>query len=135
MEVREILGLDVGMKRTGIARASNVARLAEPLVTVPTKDTAKKLAELNKAGQVEAVAIGLPRNLKNEDTDQTKWVRQWVDELKNKTDLPLYWQDEALSTVEAEAAKGVKKGDKDSLSAAVILQDFLNTPEAGRVMC
>ena len=132
----QYLGLDLGLKRTGIARASEMARIAEPLITVPTPDVAKKLKELIEEYNVGAIVVGLPRNLHGNSTQQTNWVRDWVDHIKKKFDTTFYWQDEVLSTHIAEARKlSYKKvHDIDSLAAAVILQDFLDTPEANRMV-
>jgi putative Holliday junction resolvase len=137
VEIKEYLGLDVGLKRTGIARASDAARLAEPLLTVATADILTTLKELIKEHGVSAIVIGLPRNLSGSDTKQTSWVRDFVINAKNKIDLPFYWQDEALTSRIAEAKKAVHKHahDVDSLAAAIILQDFLETPEADWVIC
>ncbi|MBI2008024.1 Holliday junction resolvase RuvX, partial [Candidatus Saccharibacteria bacterium] len=71
MEAKEILGIDLGAERTGIARASNVARLAEPLMSVPTKDAISTIRKYTSEHKVEAIAIGLPRNLSGEETKQT----------------------------------------------------------------
>jgi putative Holliday junction resolvase len=132
------LGLDVGLKRTGIARASGAARLSEPLTTVATTSVLKTIKDLAEEYNISAVVVGLPRNLHGYSTQQTNWVREWVVNAKNKIDLPFYWQDEVLTTRIAEAKKltyGKKVHDVDSLAAAIILQDFLDTPEANRVIC
>jgi putative Holliday junction resolvase len=134
---KQYIALDVGLKRTGIARASEIARLAEPLRTVPTTEVLKVLKDLIEEYNVSAVVVGLPRNLQGNNTQQTNWVRDWVDHAKAKLDLPFYWQDEVLSSKIAEAKKQSykKPHDIDSLAAAVILQDFLQTPEASRMVC
>jgi putative Holliday junction resolvase len=136
VETKEVLGLDVGGKQTGIARASNVARLAEPLRTVPTKDAIDILKKYIGEYQVEAIAVGLPRNLKGEDTKQTLWVREWADKAKQDLGAPLYLQDEALTSIQARL-KGSElnnKADEHSLSAAIILQDFLDSAETDRMV-
>ncbi len=136
MEAKEVLGLDVGLKRTGIARASNVARISEPLMSVKTDDLISELEKYSNKHKVEAIAVGLPRNLKGDDTQQTKWVRGWVDKIKSGLKAPLYWQDEALTSIKAdELIKIHQKADRDSISAAIILQDFLEMPETERKMC
>jgi putative Holliday junction resolvase len=134
---KQYLGLDVGLKRTGIARASEAARLAEPLITVPTAEVLKTLKDLVEEYNISAVVVGLPRNLQGNSTQQTNWVRDWVTHAKSKIELPFYWQDEVLSTKIAEAKKLSFKHlhDVDSLAAAIILQDFLETPEANRMIC
>jgi putative Holliday junction resolvase len=137
VEVNQYLALDVGLKRTGIARGSDAARLAEPLRTVATTEVLNTLKNLAEEYNVSAIVVGLPRNLHGNSTQQTNWVRDWVMKLKRKIDLPFYWQDEVLTTRIAEAKKlSYKKvHDIDSLAAAIILQDFLDTPQADRVMC
>jgi putative transcription antitermination factor YqgF len=119
-----------------MARASNVARLAEPLPSVSTKEAIRTLKKYTTEHKVEAIAIGLPRNLAGDDTQQTRWVRVWVDKAKSQISTPLYWQDEALTSVKAEEMKPkIKNSDIDSVSAAIILQDFLDTTETERVVC
>jgi putative Holliday junction resolvase len=134
---KQYLGLDVGLKRTGIARASDMARLSEPLKTVATSEVIKVIKDLIEEYNVSAIVVGLPRNLHGNSTQQTNWVREWVHHAKSKIDLPFYWQDEVLSTRIAEAKKlDLKKvHDVDSLAAAIILQDFVDTPEANRMIC
>jgi putative Holliday junction resolvase len=136
VEAKQYLALDVGLKRTGIARGSEAARLAEPLRTIATSEVTKALKDLIEEYNVSAIVVGLPRNLRGNSTQQTNWVRDWVVGAKRKIDMPFYWQDEVLTTQIAEAKKlSYKKvHDVDSLAAAVILQDFLDTPEADRVM-
>ena len=135
MEAKEILALDVGGKRTGIARASNVARLAEPLMSVSTEQAVSTLKKYLSEHEVEAMVVGLPRNLSGEDTEQTGWIREWVDEAKPKISLPVYWQDEALTSRKAKSYELRAKSsfDEHALAAAIILQDFLDSAEADRI--
>lgn len=137
MEAKELLGLDVGRASSGIARASSVAKLAEPLMSIETSKLADCLHKLVAEGGVGAIIVGLPRNLKGEDTPQTTWVREWVSDIKDKFDIPFFWQDEALTTQKAESLKLKAKShiDEHGLAAAIILQDFLDSPEAERTAC
>jgi putative Holliday junction resolvase len=135
----QLLGLDIGKVRSGIARASSLARLAEPLMTVETANLIETLEELIKEHNYSVVVVGLPRNLQGDETPQTEWVRHWTDKAKKKLATEFYWQDEALTTKMAEAhqlanGRQIAEGT-DALAAAIILQDFLDTPEANRVGC
>jgi len=125
MKPREILGLDLGEVRTGVARGNATAGLAEPLAVIPTKDILRELDKLVAEKGVSEVVIGLPRNLEGQDTAQTTWVREWVAGAKAKIKPPIFWQDEALTSRSA--------GGDDAKAAALILQDFLDTPEKERV--
>lgn len=137
MDTKQLLALDIGAARTGIARASAVARLPEPLETVETGKLLPRLEEIIKQQPTGLIVVGLPRSLEGKDTKQTQWVRSWVTDAKDRIDLPFYYQDEALTThlAEAQAAAHKKPADADSLAAAIILQDFLDTPEPERVIC
>ena len=131
----EILALDVGAKRVGIARASMQARLAQPLRTVKTDKAIEELRKIVKENQVVMIVAGLPRNLSGEDTQQTRWVRDWVTQAKTKLGLPFYWQDEALTSQIVESQKSkVKSLDVDAEAAAIILEDFLAADKNNRVL-
>lgn len=136
MNPKDFIGLDVGEVRTGLARASALARLAEPLKTVPTGEALGELKKLADQG-VSGIVVGLPRGIDGQETEQTAWVRQWVDETKKLVEATFYWQDEALTSklAEAEALKSGKIKEADSLAAQIILQDFLDSPENMRVVC
>lgn len=133
----QLLGLDVGQSRIGVARASSMARLAEPLMTIKTPQAISDIQKLIKEYGATTLVVGLPRGLNGHDTPQTNWVRDWVVKAKAKIDTPMYWQDEALTSHLAEAKSQTAKHpqDTDALAAAIILQDFLDTPEADRVIC
>lgn len=130
------IGIDAGKARVGFAVGSEEARLANARFTVPAVDAKERLKELIKEEEAVGVVVGLPRNLSGNDTPQTAWVRSWVETLKSEITIPIYAQDEALSTKLAEAkAMGAKKDlDIDALAAAIILQDFLDSTETERVV-
>lgn len=136
MEASEFIGLDVGKARTGFARGSNLARLAEAMKTLPTDEALAELKKLAEAG-LAGVVVGLPRSLNGDETEQTAWVRAWVDEAKKHVPATFYWQDEALTSklAEARSLAGGKVEDIDALAAQIILQDFLDSPESTRVIC
>lgn len=80
------------------------------------------------------LVIGLPRGMQSQETDQTRYVRDFVSQLKKVVRIPLYWQDEALTSQKAEAElaarkKPYSKGDVDALAATYILDDFLQSPQ------
>jgi putative Holliday junction resolvase len=125
----EIIGLDIGSARIGIARGSGVAKIAEALKTVPAGNAIEEIKKLNP----DIIVVGLPRSLDGNETDQTAYVRDWVRSAVKQIDKPFYWQDEALTT-QAAAASSDLAGD-DAAAAAVILQDFLDTPKDRRVRC
>lgn len=133
----ELIGIDIGQRHTGLARASSLVRLVEPLESIMTDELINRLKEITLTAKVEAIVIGLPRNLESDDTEQTRWVRQFTTQLKEQIGVPLFWQDEALTSQKAEGLKQRigKRFDDHALAAAIILQDWIDTPEAERVRC
>lgn len=132
-----ILALDVGQKRIGVAVASNETRLARPLTTIIRSDSvAGEITALVAEHQASGVVIGLPRGLDGQETEQTRLVKEFGGMLEQGLDLPIYWQDEAVTSRQAEAelqsrGKPYQKSDIDSLSATYILEDFIQDhPEA-----
>jgi putative holliday junction resolvase len=126
------LALDVGAVRIGLAIASDQARLPRPLMAL---DAGEMLwTELDKViaqEEIGIIIVGLPRNLSGDATDQTRIVEAFVSQLKKHYDLPIYLQDEALTSRQAEeelrqTGRPYTKGDIDALAATYILTDFLH---------
>jgi len=126
-----VLALDVGAKRIGVAIANAMARIASPLTTLDaTQTTAEGIAMLVDEHKAIALCIGLPRGLDGQETDQTRAVRAFADEVRKKVSVAVYLQDEAVTSRQAEAelqarGKPYVKGDIDALAATYILEDFL----------
>lgn len=132
MQPGQIIGLDIGQKRTGVARASLAAKLAEPLTVIDTDQLPARLKEIIEQYTPQTIVVGLPRGLENQETQQTTWVRQYVEELKKEfPDIEFCWQDEALTTVSAETGQAKNTTDVDAAAASIILQDFLDTQIRG----
>lgn len=131
-KVQEFLGVDVGSVRVGLARGNSAARLAEPLKTVPADKALDELKKLASENSAAGIVVGLPRGLDGSETAQTDFVRNWVNTVKPTIGLPFYWQDEALTSRQAEESKDSSAGT-DAAAAAIILQDFLDGRENDRV--
>ena len=131
MGINTILGLDIGEKRVGIARVNLIARLPEPLTTLTNDDSFDaSFRQLVDEHQPDALVVGLPRNLQGEETAQSVFSREFSKKYLENLGLPVIFQDETLSSKEAESRLGtamVKKGDIDAMAAAVILEDYLQT--------
>jgi putative Holliday junction resolvase len=125
-----LIALDYGGVRIGVARANLATRLPKPLLTlVNDEQLMNNLRDLAKREKVAAFVVGLPRNLSGEDTEQTRIVRQFADQLAT-LGLPIYLQDETGTSQQAETElrqrrKPYTKGDIDALAACLILEDYL----------
>jgi putative Holliday junction resolvase len=126
-----VVALDVGTRRIGVAVANNIARIARPLTTITNEEGVMlTIRQLLDAEDACAVVVGLPRGLDGQETQQTALVEQFVGKMKEIVHLPVYFQDEALTSRKAEAEldsrhKPYQKGEIDALAAAYILEDFL----------
>lgn len=123
-----ILAIDYGSKRVGLARATSEAKLASPLKTIQNSEQLlSEITEVAKTEAAEQLVVGLPRGLEGQETAQTGLVRAFSKQLAEYTGLPVALQDEALTSHEAEKQlKEGKKGDVDSLAAAITLDDYLS---------
>lgn len=126
-----ILALDVGERRIGVAVASMAARLASPLTTLAGGESSiSEIKSLIRQHNTAVLVVGLPRGLDGQHTRQTMAVEEFKSALEHQVDIPVYWQDEALTSKQAEAeldgrGKPYKKEDIDALSANYILEDFM----------
>ena len=134
MTINNILSLDVGEKRIGVARAGVVALLAQPQTTLLNDALVfNNIARLTEELQVSEVIVGLPRNINDEDTEQTRYIKRFADSLKSEVDsIIIHFQDEANTSQKAKAElqernKPYEKADIDALAATYILQDFIDT--------
>lgn len=126
-----IIALDVGDRRIGVALANAQARIASPLTTlIRGESTTHDIQALIDEHAAMALVVGLPRGLDGQNTQQTMAVEEFKSELERSLAIPVYWQDEALTSRQAESelrdrGKPYKKEDIDSLSATYILEDFM----------
>lgn len=128
-QTKSAAALDVGDKRIGVSLATLVARLPQPHGVIANNEQAySNVKKLIEEHNVSLLVIGLPRGLDGQETAQTEQVRQFVDQLKKMVDLPIHWQDEALTSRQAHAEleqKGLyNKEAVDALAATYILSDF-----------
>ena len=129
MAINNVLGLDIGESKTGVARVNMIARLPQVVATLKNDNNfITEITKIIKEENIDAMVIGLPRNMNGEETAQTKYVRDYVDNYLKSLNLPIFFQDETLSSKAAEvrlAGSGYKKTDIDSMAAVVILEDYL----------
>jgi putative holliday junction resolvase len=124
-----LLALDVGARRVGVALAADGLAMARSLPTLLNDDTLfPALKAMVDTHDITAFVVGLPRNMQGEETAQTVTVREFVKELEAQFGLPVHYQDEALTSVQAEtvlAHTPHTKADIDSMAAQTILNDYL----------
>ena len=137
------LCIDSGERRIGLAVGTQETALAFPRPPIDTRECADPIDLIVKTAEeerVDAVVIGWPLYPNGNLSAKTEAVTAFAQRLAERTSLPLFRHDEAYSTVIAKERtahfstkrKKEKKGDLDSAAATVILQEFLEFPEAQR---
>lgn len=128
-EVLELLAVDLGDKRTGLARANTIAKIPEPLpaLTLQGLTLQKEIAAIAGEQGSNRILVGLPLSLSSSaDSAQTAKCRAFATELAKYTTLPIELVDEALSTAGADKWRvRYPKADEDSLAACVILERYM----------
>jgi putative holliday junction resolvase len=132
-----LMAVDYGMKRTGLAVTDSLRIIATALETVPTSELLAFITAYAKREQVDEFVVGMPKTLKNEDSETAPFVRVFIEELKKIfPDKPVHLADERFTSRMAMRAMidgGMKKKDRrvkgnvDKISATIILQSFMES--------
>ena len=128
----KLIGLDVGTKRIGVAKADSSTKIAVPegFVNVNGQEFAE-IARIARMYSTSTFVVGLPRNNSGEETKQSIYARNFARQLAMSIpNTRIYFEDESLTSVEAEnrlkeRKKKYQKGEIDAEAASIILQDFL----------
>lgn len=130
-----VLAIDLGEKRVGVAISDalsiSITRL-RALRRTSWKQMLRSVGELVQRFDAQTVVIGLPLRLNGSTGDAATDVRATAMKFARSLSVPVYLQDERLSSVEAEQnlrQDGHRANEisdlVDSEAAAVILRDFL----------
>ena len=130
------LGIDVGKARIGVARSDPDGMLATPVETVPRAvgDPIARITELAAEYSVVELVVGLPLNLKGDETLSTVDAREFAGALAAASDVPVRMVDERLSTVSANSvlrdagrSQRSSRNIVDQVAAVVLLQHAIDT--------
>jgi putative Holliday junction resolvase len=137
----KLLGLDLGTKTIGVAISDGMRYSATPLETIKrTKFTedANRLLELIKENNAVGLVLGLPLNMDGSEGPRVQSTRAFARNLAQKTDLPIAFWDERLSTaavtrtlLEADVRRNKRAEVVDKLAASYILQGALERLRRG----
>mgnify|MGYP002271087077 CR=1 FL=1 len=131
-----IMAIDYGDARTGVAISDPTGLLAGYTTVIQSRKegvVAEELARLAKEHSVDELVMGFPRNMDGTEGPRAELYRAFAARLEEVCGLkPVLW-DERRTTVSAAAILadndtfGAKRKERlDSVSAAVILESFLN---------
>ncbi|MGO5472641.1 Holliday junction resolvase RuvX [Streptococcus hyointestinalis] len=134
-----IMGLDVGSKTVGVAISDPLGFTAQGVEIIKIDEEAgefgfERLAELVKEYKVDKVVVGLPKNMNNTSGPRVEASQSYGEKIKELFQLPVDYQDERLTTVQAErmlveqadVSRNKRKKVIDKLAAQLILQNYLD---------
>lgn len=136
-----ILAVDYGSKRTGLAVTDPLRIIATALETVPSADLMPYLTAYAARESIDEFVVGMPKTLKNEDSQNAPLVRVFVEKLKAAfPGKPVHLVDERFTSSLARHAmleSGASRKDRrdkanvDKISAVIILQSFMSAVRPG----
>ena len=142
-QMKRALGIDLGDVRVGVAISDELKFLAHPLETIDVRKTAAlpRICELVAARDVDAIVVGLPRNMDGSRGPAAEKATKFTDELRAALagkDVQIISLDERLTTVSAQRSlreAGRKAHEQKSIidqaAAQVILQSWLDAQAGG----
>ncbi len=130
-----IIAFDIGDKRIGIAISDPFNEMALPVETYWRKGFEKDidyLIKIAKEKYAETIVCGLPLNFDGSESEQTVKTREFIERLKQKTDITVVTADERFSTmqarrvlIEGDVRREKRKDVIDKIAACYILEDYL----------
>ena len=131
-----VLAIDHGTVRIGLAISDELKMIAQPLEFIPAEPFSgflDRLKELLRKYEVELILLGMPRNMDGSYGEASIKVKEFEAVLKNTITAPVKTWDERLTSVQANRAltqgrakKKKKRLNVDSMSAAILLQSYLD---------
>lgn len=132
-----LLAIDYGRRRCGIAVTDPMRIIAKGLTTVPTSGLIDFIRNYISGEPVDAVIVGLPRDVHGRESDSMRYIRPGIGRLSAALpELKVIFFDERFTSVIAHRSmiesgmKKMQRRDKavvDTMAAAIILNDFLQS--------
>lgn len=139
-----IIGIDYGRKRTGLAVSDPLGIFASALETVHSAKIIEYIKNYARNETIVRFVVGYPKNLDNRPAEAAKDVDAFLPLLRKAfPDIPVTLEDERFTSVLAHRAMidgGMKASDRrdkdnvDKISAAIILQSYLDRSSSGTSM-
>lgn len=132
-----LLGLDPGAKSVGVAVSDSLRMIATPLEMIPRgrklRPSLERLFEIYDDRACAGLIVGLPLNLDGSSGPRVQAAKALVHNILNHRDIALAFQDERLSSAEAERvmidadlSRARRAEAIDASAAAIILQTALD---------
>ena len=131
------LGLDLGSRTLGVAVSDKTGIIASSLKVIRHDEEYDRLIEdvknLVLELEIDAIVLGFPKNMNNTIGPKGELSLDFKEKLEKNIDIPVYLQDERLSTksaldtlIQGDVSRKNRKKVVDSLAATIILQTYLD---------
>ena len=131
------LGLDLGSRTLGVSASDKTGMIASTYKTIRHNEEYDRLIDevvkLVDELEIEAIVLGFPKNMNNTIGPKGELSLDFKDKLESKVSIPVYLQDERLSTksaldtlISGDISRKKRKKVVDSVAATIILQTFLD---------
>jgi putative Holliday junction resolvase len=143
----KLLGIDYGSKRIGLAVSDENKTIAFSRIAIINNEYAfENILKIIIEENISKIILGYPLSLKSEKTNQTISIEEFRNQLelfllKYKQNPQIEFFDERLTSKLAESyiqnsvkrkSKRREKGLTDSISAQIILQDYLDKSQKNK---
>tara|TARA_B100000886_G_C20320846_1_gene448019 strand:- start:47 stop:472 length:426 start_codon:yes stop_codon:yes gene_type:complete len=132
-----LIGIDFGMKRTGLAHTDTEKIIASGLSTLEPQKVIPFLMDYQKETEIEKFVVGQPKQKNGNYSEVEKEILLFIIQLQNTfPNIPVARQDERFtsiiafnSLIQTGAKKKTRKNKAvlDEISATLILQSFLES--------
>lgn len=135
----KLMGLDVGSRTVGVAVSDALGWTAQGVEIIRINEDEEqfgldRVGELIASHDVQGFVVGLPKNMNNSLGPRAEASKRYGEMLTARFNLPVDFEDERLTTVEAErmlveqadTSRRKRKQVIDKLAAGLILQNYLD---------
>ncbi len=122
-----ILAIDVGEKRIGLAWVNTTIGVVLPFGVVKTVE---ELAKLINGESMDVIVVGVPFSMTGGETEHTIKIRSFAKTLSEKIGMGVEFFDERFSSKQADAMGG--SVTRDEKSAMIILQSYIESRKLGK---
>lgn len=132
------LGIDYGSKRVGLSLSDEEGKMAFPYkIILNNTELVDSIHNICGKEEISAIVLGESHDLSDQPNKIMKSINEFKKNLEAELDLPIYFEKEFMTTVEARGrmgkeinnAKKTKKDEQkkaDASASALILQRYLD---------
>jgi putative Holliday junction resolvase len=127
-QMGRLLAVDWGQRRVGLAVCDKGREFFFTRPQIENKSGPRAVADVAASENAVGIIVGLPLSMDGGESESTRAVRRFADDLAGRTEIPVAFIDESLTSAAAEeflggARRRDLKKNLDSESARIILEN------------